>query len=99
MWHGLPAREVTWPGWRCLDHARERTVGPIQPREHRIVDDVDAHYERAKAAGAIIVEEPHETINREFQYCPEDLERHRWVFSRHARDLSPEDWGANLNVT
>lgn len=58
------------------------------------MDDVEAHYAHAKAAGAKILEEPHETVYGEFQYAAEDLEGHRWLFSRHARDLSPTDWGA-----
>jgi len=57
------------------------------------VEDVEGHYARAKAAGAKITETPHETVYGEFQYAAEDLEGHHWVFSRHARDLSPEDWG------
>ncbi len=60
------------------------------------VDDVDAHFERAKAAGARIVEEPHETVYGEYQYAALDLDGHHWLFSRHARDLSPSDWGATL---
>ena len=60
------------------------------------VDDVDAHYERAKAAGAKIVEEPHETAYGEYQYGVEDLDGHHWLFSRHATDRSPEEWGAVL---
>lgn len=58
------------------------------------LDDVDAHYARAKAAGASIVEEPHETVYGEYQYAALDPEGHRWIFSRHARDLAPEEWGA-----
>jgi uncharacterized glyoxalase superfamily protein PhnB len=58
------------------------------------VAEVDAHYARAKAAGARILEEPHETVYGEYQYAAEDLDGHHWLFSRHARDLSPEDWGA-----
>jgi uncharacterized glyoxalase superfamily protein PhnB len=58
------------------------------------VEDVDAHYLRAKAAGAKILEEPHETVYGEFQYAAEDLDGHHWLFSRHARDLSPAAWGA-----
>ena len=58
------------------------------------VDDVDEHYERAKAAGAKIVEEPHTTEYGEYQYAAEDLDGHRWLFSRHVNDRSPEDWGA-----
>ena len=58
------------------------------------VDDVDAHYARAKAAGAKIVEEPHETEYGEYQYGAEDLDGHHWLFSRHVKDRSPEEWGA-----
>jgi uncharacterized glyoxalase superfamily protein PhnB len=58
------------------------------------VEDVDAHYARANAAGARILEEPHETVYGEYQYGAEDLDGHHWLFSRHARDLSPADWGA-----
>jgi len=58
------------------------------------IDDVEAHYERAKAAGAVTVEDPHETEYGEFQYAALDLDGHHWLFSRHARDLAPEDWGA-----
>ena len=58
------------------------------------VDDVDEHYARAKAAGARIVEEPHETEYGEYQYGAEDLDGHHWLFSRHAKDRSPEEWGA-----
>jgi uncharacterized glyoxalase superfamily protein PhnB len=43
------------------------------------------------------LEEPHETVYGEFQYAAEDLEGHRWLFSRHARDLSPEAWGATIS--
>jgi uncharacterized glyoxalase superfamily protein PhnB len=60
------------------------------------VDDVEAHFERAKSAGAKIVEELHETCYGELQYGAEDLDGHRWLFSRHARDVSPDEWGATL---
>jgi len=58
------------------------------------MDDVDGHYERAKAAGAKILEEPHETEYGEYQYAAVDLDGHHWLFSRHAKDCSPEEWGA-----
>jgi uncharacterized glyoxalase superfamily protein PhnB len=60
------------------------------------VDDVDAHYARAKAAGATIVEELHETEYGERQYGVQDLDGHHWLFSRHARDVGPEEWGATV---
>ena len=60
------------------------------------VEDVDAHYARAKSAGAKIVEELNETIYGERQYVAEDLEGHPWLFSKHARDISPDEWGATI---
>ncbi len=60
------------------------------------VEDVEAHYERAKAAGSVIVEELHETCYGELQYGAEDLEGHHWLFSRHAHDVGPEEWGAMI---
>jgi uncharacterized glyoxalase superfamily protein PhnB len=63
------------------------------------VEDVEAHFERSKSAGAKIVEELHETPYGELQYGVEDLDGHHWLFSRHARDVSPEAWGAKLAAT
>jgi uncharacterized glyoxalase superfamily protein PhnB len=60
------------------------------------VENVEAHFKKAKSAGAVIVEEPHETIYGEFQYAATDLEGHLWLFSRHARDVAPEEWGAEV---
>ncbi len=60
------------------------------------VSDVDQHYERTRGAGAKIVEDLHETIYGERQYGVEDLEGHLWIFSQHARDISPDEWGATL---
>ena len=57
------------------------------------IEDVEEHCERARRAGATILEEPHETVYGEFQYAASDLDGHHWLFSRHARDLSPTLWG------
>jgi uncharacterized glyoxalase superfamily protein PhnB len=58
------------------------------------VDDVDKHFATAKREGARIVEEVHETIYGERQYGAEDFAGHNWLFSWHARDTAPEEWGA-----
>ena len=60
------------------------------------VEKIKPHFERAQSAGAKIVEPLHETVYGELQYGAEDLEGHHWLFSRHARDLSPEQWGATV---
>jgi uncharacterized glyoxalase superfamily protein PhnB len=46
------------------------------------VDDISAHYERAKAAGAKILSELEDNqAARQRQYRAEDLEGHRWMFA------------------
>jgi uncharacterized glyoxalase superfamily protein PhnB len=43
------------------------------------VDNVDQHYERARAAGALILSEPEDGYPGR-RYRAEDLEGHRWMF-------------------
>ena len=43
------------------------------------VDDLDAHYARARSAGAVILSEPEEGPPGR-RYRAEDLEGHRWYF-------------------
>ena len=86
-----------------LHLAKDGTLSPAQlgygtQSLTLIVDDVDAHYAKTVAAGATIVEELHETIYGELQYGAEDLDGHHWLFSRHARDMAPEDWGGTSAV-
>ena len=44
------------------------------------VDDVDAHFERAKAAGAAVIGEPEDQPHGLRTYRTMDLEGHRWIF-------------------
>ena len=44
------------------------------------VDDVDAHYQRAKQAGATIATEPTDQHGQRM-YRAMDLEGHRWIFA------------------
>jgi uncharacterized glyoxalase superfamily protein PhnB len=46
------------------------------------VGDVDAHYERARAAGATILREPEEPGIGFRIYSAEDPEGHRWMFGQ-----------------
>jgi uncharacterized glyoxalase superfamily protein PhnB len=55
------------------------------------VDDVDAHFERAKAVGATILSEPEDKPYGDRIYSAEDLEGQRWFFAQHVRDVAPED--------
>ena len=60
------------------------------------VDDITQHYRHSISQRVKIVEELNETVYGERQYAAEDLEGHLWIFSQHAKDLSPADWGATL---
>jgi predicted enzyme related to lactoylglutathione lyase/uncharacterized glyoxalase superfamily protein PhnB len=60
------------------------------------VGDVDSHFAKTKAEGGRIVEELHETIYGERQYGVEDLAGHHWLFSQHATNRNPEEWGATV---
>ncbi|HEV2206906.1 MAG TPA: VOC family protein [Candidatus Acidoferrales bacterium] len=87
--------------WIMVKAAKEGTKNPAQLGYGAqsltiFVEDVDAHCTQARAAGAKIVEHPHETIYGEYQYAAEDLDGHHWLFSRHARDANPADWGARV---
>ena len=58
------------------------------------VDDVDAHFTRARAAGAVILSEPQDQSFGDRHYRCEDLEGHRWMFSQRIREVPAEEWGA-----
>jgi uncharacterized glyoxalase superfamily protein PhnB len=60
------------------------------------VEDVEDQLSRAKTAGARIVEDLKETMYGELQFGVEDLDGHHWLFSRHARDVDPGEWGATV---
>ena len=98
-----PSGGQMWAG-KVAIQVRQAGKGQMSPKQLGygtqsltvFVDDVDEHSARSKAAGAKILEEPHETEYGEYQYATQDLDGHHWLFSRHAKDRSPEDWGATI---
>ena len=58
------------------------------------VDDVDAHYAHAKAAGAEITQEPTDEFYGDRDYRAVDPEGHHWTFTQHVRDVSPAEMEA-----
>jgi len=100
---GGPSGGQMWAGKAAIQ-VRQARVGQSSPAQLGygtqsltiFVDDVDTHYARAKAAGAKITEEPHETEYGEYQYGALDLDGHHWLFSRHATDRDPAAWGAEV---
>jgi uncharacterized glyoxalase superfamily protein PhnB len=60
------------------------------------VTDVDAHYAKAKAAGAHAVSEPTTYPFGERQYSVLDIGGHRWTFTQSVADSDPATWGGEL---
>jgi len=71
-----------------------KRVGAVTVQIHVYVDDVDAHFERAKAAGAEIRRELRDEEYGDRRYDAYDLEGHLWSFAEHVKDVQPENWGA-----
>jgi uncharacterized glyoxalase superfamily protein PhnB len=75
---GNPQPDFEGPGARGYRHSVTYTY----------VDDVDAHFTRAKAAGATIAQEPADQYYGDRTYAADDPEGHRWFFAQHVRDPS-----------
>jgi uncharacterized glyoxalase superfamily protein PhnB len=70
----------------CQAAARWSETPFVVDGVHVYVDDVEAHLERARAAGARILSEVEDTPFGDRHYRVEDLEGHRWMFAEHVRD-------------
>jgi uncharacterized glyoxalase superfamily protein PhnB len=57
------------------------------------VEDVSAQFERARAHGARVLEQPTDRVYGERDCTVEDLAGHRWQFAETTRDVAPEDFG------
>ena len=62
------------------------------------VEDVDAHFARASAAGATILKAPQDMPFGVRQYTAKDVGGHWWTFSQNIRDVAPEEWGAKVRT-
>src|ERR1700758_2727088 len=78
------------------DAAGERKPPQAEIVTHHIhvpVGDVDAQFERARAAGAKVLDSPVDREYGERECTVEDLAGHRWQFSETLRDVAPEEFG------
>jgi uncharacterized glyoxalase superfamily protein PhnB len=64
-----------------------------------LASDLDAHRERARAAGATIVAEPEDQFYGDRTYRAVDPEGHVWTFSKHVRDVTRVEAEEALGVT
>jgi uncharacterized glyoxalase superfamily protein PhnB len=57
------------------------------------VEDVDAHYAKARTAGAATLSAPTDMPYGERQYTVTDPAGHHWTFTQSVGNPAPEDWG------
>lgn len=79
------------------DYRNPKRLGQETVGLYVLVDDVDAHYERAKAAGAEIVEEPTDQEYGDRRYTARDPEGHHWFFAQQLRQPDAAEWGATVS--
>jgi len=81
--------QLSWPpgGGIMLGSVREDDGAiPTRPGTfgaYVVTDDVDAVYQRAKAAGAEIIAEPHDTDYGSHDFAARDPEGNRWSFGTY----------------
>ena len=78
------------------DRAGERVApgdGPIQHVVKIRVPDVDAAFERARSAGARVLEDLQTHEYGERSGVVADLAGHCWELTQTVRDTEPEEWG------
>jgi len=75
------------------DHRSPKSLGGknTQTTHIEIAADVDAHCERARAAGAEIIAEPADQFYGARTYRCRDPEGHIWTVSQFVRDVSREE--------
>jgi uncharacterized glyoxalase superfamily protein PhnB len=64
-----------------------------------VPDDIDAHCERARAAGARISAEPSDQFYGDRTYRCIDPEGHHWTFAMHVRDVTRAEAEAAVGTT
>jgi uncharacterized glyoxalase superfamily protein PhnB len=80
--------QLSWPpgGGIMLGSVRDGEEGPSSPGTfgaYVVTDDVDGVYQRARAAGAEITAEPHDTDYGSHDFAARDPEGNRWSFGTY----------------
>ena len=85
-----------WADWArspaSLSGANSQTV------HVELAGGIDAHCERARAAGAVIAAEPEDQFYGDRTYRAVDHEGHVWTFAEHVRDVTRAEAEAAVGV-
>jgi len=76
------------------EYKNPKALGNSTQSLYIYVEDVDAHFERAKRAGAKILNEPSDQFYGDRRYGAEDPEGHQWYFATHVREVSMDEMKA-----
>jgi len=78
------------------DHKSPKSVGGKNTQSVSVQlargEDIDAHCEHARKAGAEIVQEPTDQFYGDRTYRARDPEGHIWTFSVTLREMTPAEW-------
>ena len=79
-----------WTG----DHKSPASIGGknTQTVHVHLTDNIDKHCERARKAGAEILQEPQDQFYGDRTYRARDFEGHIWTFGQTVRVVTPEEW-------
>ena len=78
-------------GWPGPEYQNPQRLGQVTQSLYVRVEDVDKHFERARAAGAMILQEPEEMFYGDRRYGAVDPEGHHWYFAQEVREVSAEE--------
>ena len=73
------------------DYRNPKNAGAVTQSLYVYVEDVDAHFAQAKAAGAEIISEPADQFYGDRNYNVADPEGHQWSFGTNVRTPTPEE--------
>ena len=89
MAYGGRGRIMVGSEWNEWSRSPASTGGFNTTSTHvAVTNDIDAHCERARAAGATILVEPADQFYGDRVYRCADLEGHQWIFGMHVRDVT-----------
>lgn len=90
---------VVGPSQSCNEHfvSPKQVNGKVTQGCYIYVDDVDAHFETAKAAGAKIMSEPEDMFYGDRKYEVFDFEGHIWTFAQNVKDVTEEEMMAAVD--
>jgi PhnB protein len=72
--------------WKEVGNMSPKDLPGIHCQLYCRVDDVDAHFRRARDQGATVINEPSDQGHGERTYRAMDLEGHRWIFGSPIAD-------------